>query len=111
MDIVCFSHLRWDFVYQRPQHLLSRFANIYRVFYVEEAFYQREKDEYTSYVTSENVTVIKIAIAGEETAADVIPRYQQLLSRIFEELEIGQEFFWYYTPMALQFSSHLHPSV
>ena len=25
-DLICFSHLRWDFVYQRPQHLLSRAA-------------------------------------------------------------------------------------
>ena len=24
--ILCFSHLRWEFVFQRPQHLLTRFA-------------------------------------------------------------------------------------
>lgn len=24
--LICFSHLRWDFVFQRPQHLMSRFA-------------------------------------------------------------------------------------
>src|SRR6476661_2082979 len=35
-DIVCLSHLRWDFVFQRPQHLLTRFARESRVFYVEE---------------------------------------------------------------------------
>src|SRR3954471_17243138 len=35
-DIVCLSHLRWDFVYQRPQHLLTRFAREQRVFFVEE---------------------------------------------------------------------------
>jgi ribonuclease BN (tRNA processing enzyme) len=35
-DLVCFSHLRWDFVFQRPQHLLTRFARRGRVFYVEE---------------------------------------------------------------------------
>ena len=34
-DLVCFSHLRWDFVYQRPQHLLSRCAKERRVFFVE----------------------------------------------------------------------------
>ena len=32
IDLVCFSHLRWDFVYQRPQHLLSRCARNRRVF-------------------------------------------------------------------------------
>jgi hypothetical protein len=31
-----FSHLRWDFVYQRPQHLMRRLADHYRIFFVEE---------------------------------------------------------------------------
>jgi hypothetical protein len=35
-DLVCLSHLRWDFVYQRPQHLLSRAAQTRRVFFIEE---------------------------------------------------------------------------
>jgi len=35
-DLVCLSHLRWDFVYQRPQHLMSRFARDRRVFFFEE---------------------------------------------------------------------------
>ena len=35
-DLICFSHLRWDFVYQRPQHLLKRSARDRRVFFVEE---------------------------------------------------------------------------
>src|SRR6185503_11275458 len=38
-DLVCFSHLRWDFVYQRPQHLLSRCARDRRVFFVEEPIF------------------------------------------------------------------------
>src|SRR5688500_14642377 len=39
LDLVCLSHLRWDFVFQRPQHLLTRFAAERRVFYVEEPIY------------------------------------------------------------------------
>ena len=35
-DLIVFSHLRWDFVYQRPQHLLKRSARDRRVFFVEE---------------------------------------------------------------------------
>ena len=34
--IIAFSHLRWDFVYQRPQHLLSRLAARHRVIFMEE---------------------------------------------------------------------------
>lgn len=35
-DILCFSHLRWNSVFQRPQHVLSRFARRHRVFLIEE---------------------------------------------------------------------------
>ncbi len=35
-DLVCISHLWWDWVWQRPQQLLSRLARRYRVFYAEE---------------------------------------------------------------------------
>src|SRR4029450_1473047 len=35
-DLLCFSHLRWQFVFQRPQHLMTRFARDRRVFFVEE---------------------------------------------------------------------------
>lgn len=34
--ILCLSHLAWDFVWQRPQHLLSRLARHYPVLYVNE---------------------------------------------------------------------------
>jgi hypothetical protein len=35
-DLVCLSHLRWNFVFQRPQHLLTRLAQGRRVFFIEE---------------------------------------------------------------------------
>src|SRR3712207_6699761 len=35
-DLICLSHLRWDFVWQRPQHLMCRAAQERRVFFVEE---------------------------------------------------------------------------
>ena len=38
-DLVCLSHLRWYFVRQRPQHLMSRCAADRRVLYVEEPTY------------------------------------------------------------------------
>jgi len=39
-DLICLSHLRWDFVWQRPQHLMSRFARDRRVFFVEEPIWE-----------------------------------------------------------------------
>jgi UDP-galactopyranose mutase len=43
-DLVCLSHLRWNFVYQRPQHLLSRCAKKRRVFFVEEPIFSAATD-------------------------------------------------------------------
>src|SRR5262245_22281402 len=40
--VLCFSHLRWNFVYQRPQHLMSRFAKTRRVFFIEEPVFDSE---------------------------------------------------------------------
>ena len=41
--VLCFSHLRWNFVFQRPQHLLSRFARDHRVFFFEEPVIEGEE--------------------------------------------------------------------
>src|ERR1044071_2592056 len=35
-SIIVFSHLRWNFVFQRPQHLLTRLARRYRIYFFEE---------------------------------------------------------------------------
>jgi hypothetical protein len=43
LPLLAFSHLRWDFVYQRPQHLLSRFAQRQPVLVIEEPFMVRTR--------------------------------------------------------------------
>ena len=55
MDVICFAHLRWNFVYQRPQHLISRFASVYRVFYIEEPMYTDAEDDYIIQQSKENI--------------------------------------------------------
>jgi UDP-galactopyranose mutase len=42
LPLVVFSHLRWDFVYQRPQHLLSRLAAKRPVIFIEEPVHNSE---------------------------------------------------------------------
>ena len=38
--LICFSHLRWDFVFQRPQHLMTRAAADYTVVFFEEPVFE-----------------------------------------------------------------------
>jgi len=113
MDIVCFSHLRWDFVFQRPQHILSRMAKPFRVFYIEEPIYNTSIP--TSFnemhVSPENVMVITPHIAFEQGAPEVAHVQHVLLNELIESFHIEQFISWYYTPMALPYTRHLKPMV
>ena len=111
MDLICFSHLRWNFVYQRPQHLMSRFAKHGRVFLIEEPWFDREDDGYLQLDHKENVTVLiphlKQGLAPQEAALSQV----KLLTDFFEEEKIAEYYFWYYTPMALAIGNHFSPKM
>src|SRR5436853_490514 len=65
--IVVFSHLRWDWVYQRPQHLLSRFARTRQVIIIEEPV-QLESGGHATWEFSQpaaGVTICRPRIATE----------------------------------------------
>ncbi len=110
MDIVCFSHLRWNFVYQRPQHLLSRFAINCRVFYIEEPTFEAPEDSYTLTVTQENVQVIVLHLQGSQQETNT-ERQKKILTKLFKTLAIEDYLLWYYTPLALLVSDHLKPAM
>ena len=109
MDLLCFSHLRWDFVYQRPQHLLSRFAKSDRVFYIEEPEFGSVDDHYDLSPTKDKVVVVKLRLASDASQNDVIERQRKLVDSLLRDEKISEYILWYYTPMALQIGSHLKP--
>ena len=113
-DLVCFAHLHWDFVWQRPQHLLSRFAQHGRVFYVEDAFYHNDDLIEPHIEIKERQNGLKVVVAhlpnrlrADDTAAD--QAQFELLSKFFHQQSITKYAFWYYTPMALGKSRQFHP--
>src|ERR1700755_3648058 len=110
MEIVCFSHLRWDFVFQRPQHLLTRFADHFRIFYVEEPFFNEESDHYSE-VIHNNINIIKLHLKGNPDSADSIERQKLLIRNLFFRHKINEYILWYYTPMALNITAGLHPVI
>jgi glycosyltransferase involved in cell wall biosynthesis len=109
-DLICFSHLRWDFVYQRPQHLISRFAKNYRVFFVEEPMFDTEEDYLEVGERDKNLYVVIPHIKGGGSE-EVLAKQIRLLDEFFVEYKIDKYKFWYYTPMALAFSSHYSPDL
>ncbi len=112
-DLVCFAHLNWDFVWQRPQHLLSRFAQHGRVFYVEEPFLHSDQVvphlEIKEHQHGLRVLVAHLPTGLAEAKADQVQF--ELLSQYFDEQGIEKYVFWYYTPMALNKSRHFRPAL
>ena len=109
-NLVCFSHLRWNFVYQRPQHLLSRFVKTHRVFFVEEFILHEGPDILKSELSEENVIVVT-PFLDKNQSSDTDKRLNKLLTTFFEQAEIEDYIFWYYTPMAQAFSDNFNPAL
>ncbi|MFL6233551.1 MAG: glycosyltransferase [Thermoanaerobaculia bacterium] len=114
-DLVCLSHLRWDFVYQRPQHLMSRFARDRRVFFFEEPvfFDPSVEDGPARLDVTERPGGVQIAVprlphglSPEEVEAAQRDQLQGMLAGH----GVSDYVLWYYTPMALGFSEGLEPA-
>jgi UDP-galactopyranose mutase len=105
-DLICFSHLRWNFVFQRPQHLMTRFARERRVFFFEEPIFDSDKPTLELTETQGVVVTVPHLPAGLDRLG-VRLSVRQLLVDLFSSQNIDRAIFWYYTPMALEFSREL----
>jgi UDP-galactopyranose mutase len=107
-DVICVSHLRWDFVLQRPQHLLTRCARERRCYYIEEPLYDAGGIPRLDMRKTSNVMVVVPHLpGGAERDAAAIQR--RLLDELITRERIDSYVLWYYTPMALAFTDHLRP--
>ncbi|MEP0891691.1 glycosyltransferase family 1 protein [Leptolyngbya sp. FACHB-16] len=110
-DLVCLSHLRWDFVYQRPQHLLSRCAQKRRVFFVEEPVVEFTDSWWIEVNEREpGVWVVVPHLLDWVTDELRTAMHQSLMNELFEQFAIANPILWYYTPSALPFTHHLSSS-
>ncbi len=110
--IITFSHLRWDFVYQRPQHLLSRLAAHCDVFFVEEPVWSAEKQPHWEIARPEsNVVVCRPHTPSRAPgfADEQMPYLRQLVQDLLQEQELSDYVLWFYTPMALPLAEGLSP--
>ena len=116
-DLICISHLRWGFVWQRPQHLLSRLARHYRVFFVEEPVTNTEIDQPRLEVVQgeQPVVVIRLLQPAQEhrwighNDPQTQETYERLLGEYLQEQGSHDPIVWLYTPMAAPFVAGLNP--
>jgi UDP-galactopyranose mutase len=109
-DLVCFCHLRWNFVYQRPQHLMERFAANRRVFFIEEPLFDTRQDRFEVLSQEDSkVHIVRFHLASGDRELSVAERSKSLLDEFLAKEKIENFTAWYYTPMALSFSRHIFP--
>ncbi|MES2977296.1 MAG: FAD-dependent oxidoreductase [Pseudomonadota bacterium] len=109
--IIVFSHLRWNFVYQRPQHLLSRLARHYEIVFFEEPMPGAKEDSLEALSPAPNVRVLRPHVVGSAIGFhdDHLPVMRNQLARFIQEHGIKDYLVWFYTPMALPLASQLTP--
>jgi UDP-galactopyranose mutase len=109
-DLICLSHLRWNFVFQRPQHLMSRYAIARRVYFVEEPMFHDSATAATVTIEAHgHLLVVVPQLPATFTPQQVIAAQRSLLNQLITTERIERYVLWYYTPSALRFSDHLRP--
>jgi len=109
--LICFSHLRWDFVFQRPHHLMTRAARDRLVFYWEEPRFTEPGDAASGAAldvraTPSGVIVVTPVLPHGMDPVSGIRTQGALLDQLLAQHRIADPVSWYYTPQALPFSSH-----
>ena len=111
--IVVFCHLRWDFVFQRPQHLLTRLGEQRPVIFVEEPVFDAGPAFMETSSPCTNVTVLRphTPVGAGGFHHDQMPVLRTLVVDALQAMHLGEYAVWFYTPMALPLLSSLTPSL
>src|SRR4051812_602118 len=104
-DLVCLSHLRWNFVFQRPQHLMTRFAAERRVFFIEEPIFDSSQPQLA--ITRDGNVRIVVPHLPPALAPNADAAVTTLIDGLIDDWAINRPVCWYYTPMALAHTRHI----
>lgn len=89
-DMIVFCHLRWDFVYQRPQHLISRLSQKFKILVVEEPIGKR--------ADADNKPEIREISASLHIMRPKIEHLQELGNYLKKHLKLNQyRIAWFYS--------------
>jgi UDP-galactopyranose mutase len=110
-DLICLSQLRWDLVFQRPNHLMSRCARTRRVYFFEQPLLYAGPAELEITKTEHGPirVVPKLPLGMDE--AEQQRHLEQMMDTLVTGCGIKRYSLWYDTPMALAFTRHLKPEL
>ena len=89
-DMIVFCHLRWHFVYQRPQHIISRLKTTMKILFIEEPLYNDANSQAGNFfMVDEMLHVLQPNVKDIESIAGIIPQYVSN-----KNIPVG----WFYSP-------------
>ncbi len=110
--LIVFSHLRWNFVFQRPQHLMTRFSRRQPVWFVEEPVHQPGAEpHWEAEHVSSSLTVWRFhsPLPSVGFADDQLELMRPHLETLIQREGIDAYVLWFYSPMALPLTDGLQP--
>lgn len=114
-DLIVFSHLRWTWVWQRPQHLMSRMAKARRTWFIEEPWPTDVDEPRMGIEDAGPVTRVWIDVRGREHEEYVMfddARAGNYADRVAELVgSCDDRVAWLYTPLALAMADAVDPSL
>ncbi len=105
--ILVFSHLRWGFVWQRPQQFLSRFAKKHTILFVEEPMFDLGEGAEPSLSLHRVMPNVVVACPHVSPSWNSNPQMPELLRKFTRQAmetqnddgEFDAPLIWYYSPM------------
>src|SRR5947209_20026860 len=111
-DLVVLSHLRWDWVWQRPQHLISRVGAGRRTWFVEEPRPSDVTEPTVRMADADGVTRIWVDTPRDSGISEFgtggVNVYLPFLTEFFRDVTCDV---WLYAPTAVQLAEALRPRI
>src|SRR5690606_6709699 len=99
-DVIVFCHYRWQFVYQRPQHIIGRLATNLKVLFIEEPLLNPDSNRSGNLIVmNDNLHILQPNVQNIESIAHIIPEYLTNKS-----VPVG----WFYSPSFSPLLKHIN---
>ncbi len=109
--LLVLSHLRWDFVFQRPQHLMTRAAATHEVLFFEEPTEEDGAAPRLDVFQRGEVTVARPILPRGLSRDLAIASQRALLDGLLASRAARPLVAWFYSPMFMAVAGHVQPDV
>lgn len=109
--LICFSHLRWDIVHQRPHHIMAGLSEHFMTYVIEDPVFDASYEAHYTVSCRDNVFVLVPHLPICSTKQKEVWLLQTLLDSFIEGMETDNIAFWYYNLRAMAYSAHVHPGL